>query len=148
FDARGTLSSRRPASCGTRSALRWFTSFADQTRFSHVSTPPRERGTTWSRLPSSGCSRRPVYWQWLPSRSRMFFALSFGWLFAHRAARGAHGMVALAHRQRDPFVPLDGPDAALAFDVECGGPVRRHLAERVLRRANVDRLTVAAEHPH
>ena len=35
--ARGTLSSLRPASCGRRSALRWFTSFADQTRFSHAS---------------------------------------------------------------------------------------------------------------
>ena len=81
FGARGTLSSLRPASCGSRSALRWFTSFADQTRFSHESAPPRERGTTWSRLPSSGFSSLPVYWQRLPSRSRMFFALSFGRFF-------------------------------------------------------------------
>src|SRR6185436_10221346 len=81
FGARGTASSLRPASCGRRSALRWFTSFADQTRFSHVSAPPRDRGTTWSRLPSSGCSNLPVYWQRLPSRSRMFFALSFGRFF-------------------------------------------------------------------
>jgi len=39
---------------------------------------PRERGTTWSRLPSFGCSTRPVYWQRLPSRSRMALAHSFG----------------------------------------------------------------------
>src|ERR1700690_2575679 len=51
FGARGTESSFKPASCGRRSALRWFTSLADQTRFSHASLPPRERGTTWSRLP-------------------------------------------------------------------------------------------------
>src|ERR1043166_2697709 len=81
FGARGTVSSLRPASCGRRSALRWFTSCADQTRFSHESAPPRERGTTWSRLPSSGCSNTPVYWQRLPSRSRMLFALSFGRFF-------------------------------------------------------------------
>ena len=35
--ARGTESSFRPASCGRRSALRWFTSLADQTRFSQAS---------------------------------------------------------------------------------------------------------------
>jgi hypothetical protein len=32
FGARGTASSLRPAPCGRRSALRWFTSIADQTR--------------------------------------------------------------------------------------------------------------------
>src|SRR5207245_7705589 len=41
FGARGALSSLRPASCGRRSALRWFTSLADQTRFSQASLPPR-----------------------------------------------------------------------------------------------------------
>src|SRR5258706_9642759 len=81
FGARGTVRSLRPASCGRRSALRWFTSLAAQTTFSHVSAPPRERGTTWSRLPSSGCSNRPVYWQRLRSRSRMLRALSFGRFF-------------------------------------------------------------------
>ena len=33
-----------------------FTALLDHTRFSHASLPPRERGTTWSRLPSSGFS--------------------------------------------------------------------------------------------
>jgi hypothetical protein len=50
----------------------------DHTRFSHVSGPPRERGMTWSRLPSSGRSNAPVYWQRLPSRSRMVWAQNFG----------------------------------------------------------------------
>src|SRR5581483_1550311 len=81
FGARGVLSSFNPASCGRRSALCVFTSLLDQTRFSQVSLPPRERGRTWSRLPSSGLSSLPVYWQRLPSRSRMFFAHSFGRFF-------------------------------------------------------------------
>jgi len=78
FGACGTDTSFRPASCGRRSPLRWFTSLADQTRFSQASLPPRERGTTWSRLPSSGRRRRPVYWHRLPSRSRIARAQSFG----------------------------------------------------------------------
>ena len=63
-------------------------------------------------------------------------------------SRGAHGVVAFAHRQRDPLVPRDGTNVAFAFDVESGGHVRCHLAKRVLRRANVDRLPVAVEHQH
>lgn len=54
FGARETLSNFSPASCGSRLPLRVFTSLLDHTRFSHVSAPPRERGRTWSRLPSSG----------------------------------------------------------------------------------------------
>src|SRR6185436_18423790 len=85
FGARGTLSSFRPASCGRRLPLRAFTCLLDHTRFSHVSGPPRERGKTWSRLPSSGFSNLPVYWQRLPSRSRIVFAQSFGRFFGTRA---------------------------------------------------------------
>src|SRR4029077_19422230 len=65
--------------------LRAFTVLSDHTRFSHASLPPRERGTTWSRLPSSGFSALPVYWQRLPSRSRIVFAQSFGRFFGTRA---------------------------------------------------------------
>src|SRR5665213_2751776 len=54
FGARGTLSSFNPASCGRRLPLREFTSLPAQTRFSQTFLPPRERGITWSRLPSSG----------------------------------------------------------------------------------------------
>src|SRR5438876_3192559 len=78
FGARGSLRSFRPASCGRRLPFFVFTSLLDQTRFSHASLPPRERGTTWSRLPSSGFSTLPVYWQRLASRSRIVFAQSFG----------------------------------------------------------------------
>src|ERR1051325_4953288 len=85
FGARGTLSSFKPASCGRRLPLRVFTCLLDHTRFSHVSGPPRERGTTWSRLPSSGRSNAPVYWQRLPSRSRMARAQSFGRFLGTRA---------------------------------------------------------------
>ena len=51
--ARGLERRLKPTFCGRRSALRWFNSLADQTRFSQASLPPNERGTTWSRLPSS-----------------------------------------------------------------------------------------------
>src|ERR1051326_3913686 len=78
FGARGALRSLRPASCGRRLPLREFTALLDQTRFAQASLPPRERGTTWSRLPSSGLSSSPVYWQRLWSRSRIVLAQSFG----------------------------------------------------------------------
>src|SRR5439155_22245572 len=78
FGARGTVSSFKPASCGRRLPFFAFTVLSDQTRFPHSSLPPRERGRTWSRLPSSGRSNLPVYWQRLLSRSRIAFAQSFG----------------------------------------------------------------------
>src|SRR6266496_3445583 len=81
FGTRGTVSSFRPASCGRRLPFFAFTALLDHTRFSHASLPPRERGTTWSRLPSSGFSTLPVYWQRLSSRSRIVFAHSFGRFF-------------------------------------------------------------------
>src|SRR5436190_4261880 len=77
FGARGTVSNFKPASCGRRLPFFAFTVLSDQTRFPHSSLPPRERGRTWSRLPSSGRSNLPVYWQRLPSRSRIAFAQSF-----------------------------------------------------------------------
>src|SRR5205809_4084646 len=81
FGARGTLSSFNPASSGRRLPFFVFTVLLDHTRFSHASLPPRERGTTWSRLPSSGFSTLPVYWQRLSSRSRIAFPQSFGRFF-------------------------------------------------------------------
>src|SRR5262245_55274125 len=78
FGAHGTVSSFRPASCGRRLPFFAFTDLSAHTRFSQASLPPRERGRTWSRLPSSGRSTLPVYWQRFPSRSRMVFAQSFG----------------------------------------------------------------------
>src|SRR5439155_19248746 len=81
FGARGTVSSFRPASSGRRLPFFAFTALLDHTRFSHASLPPLDRGTTWSRLPSSGFSTLPVYWQRLPSRSRIVLAQSFGRFF-------------------------------------------------------------------
>jgi len=52
FGARERDRSLSPASRGRRSALRWFTSLLAHTKFSQVSRPPRERGTTWSGCPS------------------------------------------------------------------------------------------------
>ena len=161
FGARGTESSFRPASCGRRSALRWFTSLADQTRFSQASLPPRERGTTWSRLPSSGCRTRPVYWQRLPSRSRMALAQSFGRFFGHlgevdrhddrrhpdRAAHGVHRLVLVTDGQRDPLLPGDGTDVFLALNLQAGGHMGGHHAKRLLGRAHVDGLPVAGSAP-
>jgi len=42
-----------------------------RTQSSQDVLPPRERGTTWSMLPSFGESLRPVYWQTPASRSQM-----------------------------------------------------------------------------
>src|SRR5215510_13985515 len=142
FGARGNESSFRPASCGKRSAFCWFTSLADQTRFSQASLPPRERGTTWSRLPSSGRSTRPVYWQRLPSRSRMLRAFSFGRFLGTRAKFTATMTVGTRSAE------CIGLSFVVELDFEGGRHVRRHLAEGVGGRANVDRLPVAVEHEH
>src|SRR6185295_10630575 len=81
FGARGTESNLSPASCGRRLPFFAFTALLDQTRFSHASLPPRERGRTWSRLPSSGFNTFPVYWHRLPSRSRIVRLHNFGRFF-------------------------------------------------------------------
>src|SRR5258708_7828218 len=60
FGARGTLSSFRPASCGRRLPLRAFTSLLDHTRFSHLSPPPRERGTTLGRHRHHRSQKQPA----------------------------------------------------------------------------------------
>jgi hypothetical protein len=54
----------------------------------------------------------------------------------------------LTDGQRDPLVPFHRANEFIALDVERGRDVRRHLAERVLRRADVDRLPVAVQHQH
>src|SRR5688572_22010559 len=114
FGARGTLRSFNPASCGKRSPFFALTALSDQTRFPHSSLPPRERGRTWSRLPSSGRSSFPVYWQRFPSRSRIDFAQSLGRFFGNfgevqcdnhrrhtnRASNRVDSVVLLTNRQR------------------------------------------------
>ena len=85
FGARGTVRSLSPTSCGRRLPLRALTSRLAHTQFSHEFGPPRDRGTMWSIEPSSGLSNRPVYWQRLPSRSRMVRVQNFGRFFGTRA---------------------------------------------------------------
>ena len=171
--ARGALSSFRPASCGRRLPLRVFTCLLDHTRFSHVSAPPRERGTTWSRLPSSGCSNAAgvlaavaVALADVPGAELRALLRHLGEVHRHddrrhadRAAHGTHGVVAVADGQRDPFVPGDWAELRSAeFGVRSavassrnssrGGDVGGHLAKGVLWRANVDRLPVAVQDQH
>jgi len=67
---------------------------------------------------------------------------------ANRAAHRVHSLVLWADRQRDPLVPGHWADVVLARDLQPGGHVRGHLAERLLRRAHVDGLPVAVEHQH
>ena len=66
----------------------------------------------------------------------------------NHAVGGAHGVVTGANWQLDPLAPSDGTDVAIALDVECRSYIRGHLAERIRRRANVNRLPVAVEHEH
>ena len=63
-----------------------------------------------------------------------------------RTLNGLDGVIARADRQRDPLIPSDWANVARAFDVQGRGRIRRHLAEGVGGRANVDRLPVAVEH--
>jgi len=60
------------SSCSSWLPLRRLQSWQQATRFSQVERPPRERGTTWSRVSSLAVSTMPQYWQALRSRSRMF----------------------------------------------------------------------------
>src|SRR6266850_7865466 len=124
--ARGVLRSLRPASWGRRLALRALTSLLDQTRFSQVSRPPRERGRTWSRLPSSGRSNAPVYWQSrcigiafanglraelraLPWHAGEVHGDNDG-RHADLAADGVDGLIAIADWQSNPLFPRDWAD--------------------------------------
>src|SRR5437867_2203903 len=171
FGTRGTVSSFRPASCGRRLPFFAFTALLDHTRFSHASLPPRDRGTTWSRLPSWGFSTLPVYWQRLPSRSRIVFAHSFGRLLGTLAkftatmtvgtrigprtvctalSWGRTGSVIhsshVSGRSASARAACRGTVAKLNFQRR--GHVGGHHAKGLLRRAHVDGLPVAVEHQH
>ena len=62
--ARGCTRRLHPISCGVRSPLMLLHLRQQATRFSHVSAPPRERGSTWSIVVA--CASQ--YAQRLPSR--------------------------------------------------------------------------------
>src|SRR5256885_2474505 len=59
---------RRPP----RSTLFPYTTLFRSTRFSQDERPPRERGTTWSKVSSELENTPPQNWQVLRSRSRIF----------------------------------------------------------------------------
>ena len=56
------------ASWGVRLALRRLQGEQAATTFSQLDSPPRERGTTWSKVRPPEGRRRPQYWQLKPSR--------------------------------------------------------------------------------
>src|SRR5881397_2252137 len=121
----------------------------DHTRFSHVSAPPRERGRTWSRLPSSGFSNLPAYWEGLPSRSRIVFAQSCGRFFGTFAKLTVTMTVGTRIARRTACVALscgrtgnvihsshvDGTNVVFVVNVQCRGHLGGHHAKRLLRRA-------------
>src|SRR4029078_12612164 len=59
FGRTGFLISLMPASCGVRPPLRTLHRTHAHTRFSHDVSPPRQVGTTWSRLSSLVANRLP-----------------------------------------------------------------------------------------
>src|ERR1019366_2393865 len=62
FGRNGRRASRMLASSGVFQPLRRLQSRHAVTRFSQVSSPPRERGTTWSMFSSRRGGRLPQYW--------------------------------------------------------------------------------------
>ncbi len=60
---RGLDRRRMPASTGVRSAFARLHGRQQDTTFSQVVRPPRDFGTTWSKLKSSDMHRVPQYWQ-------------------------------------------------------------------------------------
>ena len=76
FGATGSFLSRILASLGVRSAFLWLHVMQAKTQFSHVLSPPRERGMMWSivRLDIPGCV--PQYWQVHLSLRNRFFLLN------------------------------------------------------------------------
>src|SRR5229473_1441452 len=72
LNALGSRISFIPASMGNWLPFCRLQGWQQATRFSQVEAPPRERGTTWSRVSSLEGRTSPQYWQVLRSRSRMF----------------------------------------------------------------------------
>src|ERR671926_24779 len=71
-NARGRRMRCIRASSGVRLPFWCLQRLQHATRLSHVLSPPRERGKTWSRVSSDGENCRPQYWQVEWSRRRMF----------------------------------------------------------------------------
>ncbi len=61
---------------------------------------------------------------------------------------GQHRIVALPHRQKQPFRPHGGAHAVALRDVQSRGCPGGHHAKSISRRFDVDRLPVAVKHQH
>ena len=99
-----------------------------------------------------------MYWQRLPSRSRIERARASGAASApchscqrhddrrhpNRAAHGADAVLR-TNRQREPFFPTHRAQRVVGSDVEAGGGFGHHLAKSFGRRAHVDGLPAAVE---
>src|SRR5208283_38033 len=70
------------ASSGVRSPLALLHCTHAHTKFSQVSSPPRERGSTWSTV--NGKSPLPQNWHRWPSRRRMFLRERIIFLYGTR----------------------------------------------------------------
>lgn len=71
-----------PASSGVLFPFRLLHFTHAAVRFSHVSSPPRERGIIWSTV--RGTSPLPQYWQRCPSRRKIFFRERIIFLYGTR----------------------------------------------------------------
>ena len=99
--------------------LQWW---HEQTMFSQVEVPPRERGITWSRFSSVRGNLRPQYWQVLLSRAKMLKRephVALGNALVRRqqqyprhpnkTAYSSHPLVMYLKRQIAPRVKIEGP---------------------------------------
>ena len=73
---RGGRTSAIPASWGVRFPFLPLHARQAQTTFSHPDVPPRDSGTTWSRLSSRPGNTRPKYWHRFRSRKKMFLLVN------------------------------------------------------------------------
>ena len=63
LNACGRLIKFIPASSGVELPLRLLQRLQQATKLSQLECPPRDLGTTWSRVNSAGANTRPQYWQ-------------------------------------------------------------------------------------
>ena len=124
FGARGSLSSFKPASCGRRLPLRVLTCLARPHEvFPRVRAAARaghdvveaafvraqQRAGVLAAVAVALADGAGAELRALLRHARVVHRHDDG-RHADRAAHGAHGVVPVANRQRDPFVPRDGAE--------------------------------------
>ena len=78
----GCFRGSMPASCGVLLPFFVLQGLQAVIRFSHVSSPPFERGTMWSIV--KVLSVCPQYWHWKLSLLKIFFMFSIIFLYGTR----------------------------------------------------------------